>query len=137
MERNTNVWLPSPGTWLATQACALTGNQTYVPLVHRWVLSPLSHTSQDRFFFISLTVTFIFAWVFFMLLKYPMSPFSILITSVLNSSSDKLLISILFSSFSGVFFCSLIWAMFPCLFILAAFPCLFLCIRKTCFESLS
>ena len=49
-ERNIHVWLPllRPllGTWPATQACALTGNRTADPLVHRLVLSPLSHTSQ-------------------------------------------------------------------------------------------
>ena len=37
--RNINVWLPlvSPplGTWPAAQACALTGNRTRDPLVHR------------------------------------------------------------------------------------------------------
>ena len=37
---------PLPGTWPATQACALTGNRTRDPLVLRLVLSPLSHTSQ-------------------------------------------------------------------------------------------
>ena len=49
-ERNVNVWLsltfPLLGTWPTTQACALTGNQTGDPLVHRLVLNPLSHTSQ-------------------------------------------------------------------------------------------
>ena len=49
-ERNINVWLPLAcpllGTWPATQACALTGNQTGDPLVRRLVLNPLSHTSQ-------------------------------------------------------------------------------------------
>ena len=49
-ERNINVWLPliRPllGTWPVTQACALSGNQTGNPLVHRPTLSPLSHTSQ-------------------------------------------------------------------------------------------
>ena len=44
------MWLPLAcpqlGTWPATQACALTGNQTGDPLVHRPVLNPLSHTSQ-------------------------------------------------------------------------------------------
>ena len=48
-ERNID-WLPlthaPTGDWPATQACALTGNQTVNPLVHRPVLSPLSHTSQ-------------------------------------------------------------------------------------------
>ena len=49
-ERNINVWLPRArpplGTWPATQACALTGNQTSDPLVLRPALNPLSHTSQ-------------------------------------------------------------------------------------------
>ena len=50
-ERNINVCLPllCPllKTWPATQACALTGNRTSDPLVHRPELSPLSHTSQS------------------------------------------------------------------------------------------
>ena len=37
---------PPLGTWPATQACALTGNQTSNLLVCRPVLSPLSLTSQ-------------------------------------------------------------------------------------------
>ena len=45
------VWLPLVcpllGTWPATQAHALTGNRTSDPLVHRPMLNPLSHTSQD------------------------------------------------------------------------------------------
>ena len=50
-ERNINVWLPlmcclSLETWPVTQACALTGNRTRDPLVHRPVLNPLSYTSQ-------------------------------------------------------------------------------------------
>ena len=40
---------PPPGTWPATQACALTGNQTGDPLIHRLALNPLSHTSQGSF----------------------------------------------------------------------------------------
>ena len=39
---------PTLGTWPATQACALTGNQTGDPLVLRPELSPLSHTCQGR-----------------------------------------------------------------------------------------
>ena len=35
-------------TWCATQACALTGNQTGDPWVHRPVLNPLSHISQGQ-----------------------------------------------------------------------------------------
>ena len=49
-KRNINVRLPLThpllGTWPATQACALTGNQTGNPLVRRPALNPLSHTSQ-------------------------------------------------------------------------------------------
>ena len=37
---------PHWGTWPATQACALTGNQTSDPLVCRPALNPLSHASQ-------------------------------------------------------------------------------------------
>ena len=39
---------------------------------------------------------------------------SILITSVLNSAWDRLAISLLLSSFSGVLICSFIWAVFLC-----------------------
>ena len=49
-ERNINVQLPQEWPLLmilpATQACALIGNQTGNPLVHRPKLSPLSYTSQ-------------------------------------------------------------------------------------------
>ena len=37
---------PQLGTWLATQACALSGNRTNEPLVRRLALNPLSHRSQ-------------------------------------------------------------------------------------------
>ena len=40
--------MPPMGTQLTTQACALTGNQTGDPLVHRPALNPLSHTSQGH-----------------------------------------------------------------------------------------
>ena len=57
MERNSNVQLPLTcpplGTWPATQACALTGNRTSYPLVHRLALNPLSHTSQGCFVFLN------------------------------------------------------------------------------------
>ena len=47
------MWLPLScpqlETWPVTQACALTGNRTNDPLVHRPVLNPLSHTSQGWF----------------------------------------------------------------------------------------
>ena len=49
-ERNITVCLPLVcpllGTWPSTQACALTGNGTSDPLVHRPTLNLLSHTSH-------------------------------------------------------------------------------------------
>ena len=48
---NINMWVPLVrpllGTWPATQAYVLTGNQTSNPLVCRLTLNPLSHTSQE------------------------------------------------------------------------------------------
>ena len=46
-ERHINVWFPltPPPHWTATQACALTRNQTGNPLVCRPKLNPLNHTS--------------------------------------------------------------------------------------------
>ena len=35
-------------TQTTTQSCALTGNRTSDPLVHRLALNPLSHTSQGQ-----------------------------------------------------------------------------------------
>ena len=50
--RENHHWLPLErpllGTWPATQACALTGNQTGDPLVCRLALDPLNHTSQGE-----------------------------------------------------------------------------------------
>ena len=54
--RDTSIcclyWLPVArpqlGTWPATQACALTGNQIGELLVHRLALNSLSHTSQGQ-----------------------------------------------------------------------------------------
>ena len=45
-ERNINVCRPLLGIWPATQARALTGNQTHDPLVRKLALKPLSHTSH-------------------------------------------------------------------------------------------
>ena len=49
-EWNIDVWLPllrpQLGTWSTTQACALAGNRTSDPLVHRPAPNPLSYTSQ-------------------------------------------------------------------------------------------
>ena len=51
-ERDISVWFPLTcpllGTWPATQVCALTGNWTSDPLLHRPVLNPLNHTSQGH-----------------------------------------------------------------------------------------
>ena len=50
-ERNINglpLACPLLETWPATQACALTGNQTGDPLVCRPTLNPRSHTSQGN-----------------------------------------------------------------------------------------
>ena len=51
-----NVWLPLMrpllGTWPATQACVLTGNQIRDIWVCRPALNPLSHTSQGINFFL-------------------------------------------------------------------------------------
>ena len=41
------------GTWPATQACALTGNRTSDPLIHRPAHNALSHASQSHLFFFS------------------------------------------------------------------------------------
>ena len=64
-----------------------------------------------KLFFISFSISFILTHSFFMvsmsvfmMLKFSLSSLCILITSVLNSASSRLLVSILFSSFSGVFF---------------------------------
>ena len=59
-ERSINVQLrlarTLPRTWPATQACALTGNRTSHPLVRRWAINPLSHTSQGNY------LSFSFFW---------------------------------------------------------------------------
>ena len=56
------MWLPLTrpplGTWPATQACALIGNGTGDPLVPRPVLNPLSHTSQEKFSYFTIKVTY-------------------------------------------------------------------------------
>ena len=62
-----------PETWLATQACALTGNQTDKPLVPSPALSPLRHTSlginsvfnMSFFFPLAAFRIFLFLWFVF------------------------------------------------------------------------
>ena len=68
-----------------------------------------------------------------MLLKYPVSSLSILTNDVLNSASDRLLISISFSScfWNFVLFFHLGY-IYLCFLILAASLCLFWCIRLNC-----
>ncbi|KAF6384984.1 hypothetical protein mRhiFer1_008837 [Rhinolophus ferrumequinum] len=84
-------------------------------------------------FFISVIVFFISNWLFIMIsLSFFMSSLSslnILIISVLNSVSDRLVTSVSFGSISGGFFCSFIWDMFLCFPILADSLCLLRCIR--------
>ena len=74
-------WEPSP----TTQACALTGNRTGIPLVHRPALNPPSYTSQGFFFFF-------FFFAFSLLL--PPSPFSSLLLPSPSSSSPLALTSV-------------------------------------------
>ena len=55
---------PLLGTWPTAQACALTGNQTGDPLIHRLALNPLSHTNQGSFTcYFSITVYFLYYFV--------------------------------------------------------------------------
>ena len=53
--RNISVWLPLTcpqlGTWPATQACALTGNQTGDPLVCWPTCNPLHQPGHTGLFF--------------------------------------------------------------------------------------
>ena len=48
----SGVPAPPLRTWPATQACALSGNRTSDPLVHRPMLNPQIHTSQGSSFFV-------------------------------------------------------------------------------------
>ena len=59
-----------------------------------------------KLFFISVSVSFVSDWIYFMLLRSSLSSLSILITSVLNSASGRLLTSILFIFFLE--FCSVL-----------------------------
>ena len=66
-KRNSNVWLPlvhpHTGTWPASQACALTGNPTGNPLVHRQTLNPVSHLSQGlNVFYLKLSLSWSFGY---------------------------------------------------------------------------
>ena len=45
---------PPLGTLPTTPACALTGNWTCGPLVHRLMLNPLSHTNQGHIIYFSV-----------------------------------------------------------------------------------
>ena len=53
---------PQPGTWPATQACALTGNRTSNLSVCRMALNPLSHTSQVLPGFLYFLDVFLNCW---------------------------------------------------------------------------
>ena len=56
-ERNINVWFPLThpllGTWPATQACALTGNQTRDPLDPKPAFTPTTPASTDYAIFLN------------------------------------------------------------------------------------
>ena len=59
-ERERNIdWLllacPQPGTWPASQACALMRNGTSDPLVCGMMPNPLSHASQGKFLLVCHT----------------------------------------------------------------------------------
>ena len=73
-ERNINVCLPLMrpllGNWPTTQSCALTGNPINNPLVHRLVLSLLSHTSQGKGFLFIIVCLFISFSNFLLLLLF-------------------------------------------------------------------
>ena len=73
-ERNINVWLPLAlpplGTWPASQACTLTGNQTSDPLLLRLALNSLSCTSQGCSSFLCVCISHtILASIFYRLKK--------------------------------------------------------------------
>ena len=57
-ERNINAWLPLKhpllGSWPTTQACALIGNQTRNPSVHRPALNQRSYTIQGYALFLKI-----------------------------------------------------------------------------------
>ena len=52
------------GDWPETLACALTGNPTGDPLVHRPALNPLSHTIQGCFVFCFVLFLMLFSGFF-------------------------------------------------------------------------
>ena len=69
------MWLPLAcpllGTWPATQACALTGNQTGDSLLHKPTLNPLSYTSQGGLYFF-----IVFNIIYVTNLKFPIITYS-------------------------------------------------------------
>ena len=54
---------PLLGTWPTTQACALVGNQTGDPLLHRPALNPLSNTSEGRTFLLKCISNIPKVWI--------------------------------------------------------------------------
>ena len=87
------------GTWPKTQACALTGNRTSNPLVHRPALNPLSHTSQgyNRYYF--FICSYCLLLVYRNMIDFCMWPcFSLF-------QNEKLIVSVsFFHGFLGVFY---------------------------------
>ena len=76
------------GIWPSAQARALTGNPTGNPLVHRLVLSPLSHTSQDYLDFLKVQRGLITINIFI-----PVFPRSVLRIKVLVHLPNRILSS--------------------------------------------
>ena len=90
-----NVWLPLVctllGTWLATQACALTRNRTIDPVVHKLVLNPLSHTSQGWNKFFALLPVIRVSFPFLSPFLQPSSP--VCLKKVLKNKRPLLMLS--------------------------------------------
>ena len=119
--QGSSGFLPTPLSW-PDVFCFLVFH--IIALIHSFIILPLI---PCKLFFISISMSFVSAWVFFILLRHLLSSLCILITNVLNRTSDQWLISILFSSFLGVLICSFIWAMFLYLIITPSL-CSLLCI---------
>ena len=133
-ERNISGWFPLPhpptGDLVCNPGICPYWELNWRPFGSQAGLNPLSYSSQGyKLLFISISISFISDWIFSVLLRFSPRFFTILIKSVLNSASDRLHISILFSSFSGFLICSFNWALFLCLPVLAASLCLVLGIR--------
>ncbi|KAF6293094.1 hypothetical protein mRhiFer1_009010 [Rhinolophus ferrumequinum] len=104
--------------------CSASSSLLVIPSSALFISVIVFFTSEWFFFMVSMS--FFFFMLAISLLNYSLRSLSILITIVLNSVSGRLLASILFSSFCGVFSCSFFGGhAFLCLLILAASLCCF------------